>query len=326
MRRREFIGLIGGAAAWPLAAKAQHGARVRQIAMLRGESENEQSRIEMAAFREGMAKLGWIEDRNLRIVVGYGASDLGRIRAVAAELVSPGPDLVVANTTSAIKALQQQTRIIPIVFVGVGDPVANGVVGSLARPDGNATGFTNFYPSLGGIWLGLLKGAAPAVTRIAILFNPETYFGSQVDAIAEAASSLAVELLKLPYHDALDLVRVIDGFAGEPNSGLLVVPDITNLNNNSMIVRLAQQHRLPAIYTAPIYAVDGGLLAYGADTVEPFRLAAGYVDRLLRGAKVSELPVQFPTKFELVVNLKTAKAIGLTIPETFLLRANRVIE
>jgi putative ABC transport system substrate-binding protein len=325
MRRREFLDLIGGAAAWPLAANAQQ-AHVRQIAMLRGESENEQSRIEMAAFRDGMAKLGWIEGRNLRIVVGYGASDLGRIRAVAAELVSPGPDLVVANTTSAIKAVQQQTRIIPIVFVGVGDPVANGVVGSLARPDGNATGFTSFYPSLGGIWLALLKGAAPAVTRIAILFNPETYFGSQVDSIAEAASSLAVELLKLPYHDALDLVRVIDRFAAEPNSGLLVVPDITNLNNISMIVRLAQQHRLPAIYTAPIYAVDGGLLAYGADSVESFRLAAGYVDRLLRGTKVSELPVQFPTKFELVVNLKTAKAIGLTIPETFLLRANRVIE
>jgi putative tryptophan/tyrosine transport system substrate-binding protein len=326
MRRRDFIAGLGSAAVWPLPARAQRSDRVRQIAWLRGESENAQSRAEIATFREGMANLGWDEGSNLRIAVRYGDVDLTRIRVIAAELISLGPDVIVASTTSAIKAAQQQTRSIPIIFVGVGDPVANGVVGNIARPDGNATGFSNYYPSLGQKWVSLLKEAVPRTTRVAILFNPETYFGSQVQAMTEAASSLNVELIKLPHRGAIDIVRAIDGFASGPNSALLVVPDVANLSNISLIIRLAQQHRLPAIYTSPIYAVEGGLLAYGADSLEPFRRAPTYVDRLLRGAKVSELPVQFPTKFELVINLKTAKTLGLEIPETLLAIADEVIK
>ena len=326
MRRREFIAALAAASTWPLAARAQQSDRVRQIAWLRGESENAQSRAEIAAFREGMANLGWDEGSNLRIAVRYGGVDLTRLRIIAAELISPGPDVIVASTTSAIKAAQQQTRSIPIIFVGVGDPVANGVVGNIARPDGNATGFSNFYPSLGQKWVSLLKEAVPRTTRVAILFNPETYFGSQVQAMTEAASSLNIELIKLPYRGAIEIVRAIDGFASGPNGALLVVPDVANLSNISLIIGLAQHHRLPAIYASPIYAVEGGLLAYGADSLEPFRRAPTYVDRLLRGAKVSELPVQFPTKFDQVINLKTAKALGLEIPETLLAIADEVIK
>jgi ABC-type uncharacterized transport system substrate-binding protein len=333
MQRREFITLLGGtAAAWPLAARAQQDGRVRRIAALLGEAPTERASASFPAFREAIAKLGWIEGRNLRIDLRAGASDPNQIRAAAAELVGLAPDAIVTSTVAATRAMQQQTQSIPIIFTGVGgDPVAARIVESIARPEGNTTGFTNLFNSISGKWMELLKEAAPRVARVALIFNPAFSIGALTGgdgyiAHAEAAApALGVQLIKMPVRNDLELARAIDAFGGEQNGGLLVLPPPAV--NVGLLNRLAAQHRLPGIYPDRVFVVRGeGLMSYASVAADRYRGAASYVDRILRGTKVNELPVQFPTKFELVVNLKTAKAIGLTIPEAFLLRADEVIE
>jgi putative tryptophan/tyrosine transport system substrate-binding protein len=333
MRRREFITGLGSAmAVWPLIARAQQAGRMRRVGVLTAFSENDQTgQTYIAGFREELAKLGWVEERNMRFDLRFGGTDADRIRAYAAELVRLGPDVIVTGSAAVTREVQQQTRTIPIVITGVGDPIVNGIVNSLARPEGNTTGVTNLYPSIGGKWLELLKEAAPRVERVGILELPYIAQGNSAGygysaSIVEAARVLAVKAIKLPYRDAVDIVHAIDAFASEPNGGLIVLPPPPTAANRETIFRLAAQHRLPAIYQSRFYAAEGGLMAYGSNSADNFRRASSFVDRILRGAKVGELPVEFPTKFELVVNLKAAKAMELTIPESFLLRADEVIE
>jgi putative tryptophan/tyrosine transport system substrate-binding protein len=337
MQRRKFITLLGGAAAaapLPRVARAQQDGRVRRIAVLDGTPSTERGTVgqaDLAAFRESLTKLGWIEGRNLRIDLRGGVLDLNGFRAAAAELIGLALDVIVTRSAAATRAMQQQTKSIPIIFSGVGgDPVATGIVGSIARPEGNTTGFTNSFNSISGKWMELLKEAAPRVARVALIFNPESSpnfarGGGYGAAIEAAAPVLGVQLINTPVRDAVELVRAVDAFAGEQNVGLLWVPSPVTFNRE-LLIRLAAQHRLPAIYDHRSWVTEGGLMSYGSNLADVYRSAASYVDRILRGAKVSDLPVQFPTKFELVVNLKTAKAIGLTIPEAFLLRVDELIE
>jgi putative tryptophan/tyrosine transport system substrate-binding protein len=327
MRRRDFLTLLGGAAAWPLAARAQQEGRARQIAILMAGLEDSRGPdARLAAMREGLAKLGWIEGRNLRIAVRFIADDTDRRRAFAAELVALAPDVLVTNasTTQAVQAL---TQTIPIVIAQGGDPVAAGLIKNIVRPEGNITAFSAPEPSIAGKWLELLKEAAPHLTRVAVLFNPE--FGptapTYLAAIEAAAPALGMQVIRTPVRNAIEAVRAIDAFAVEPNGGLLVLPPSTGLYRET-IVPLAEEHRLPAIYPVRENVVDGGLMCYAQDILDQYRRAASYVDRLLRGAKVAELPVQYPTSYQLVINLKAAKAIGLTIPGQLLLRASELIE
>jgi putative ABC transport system substrate-binding protein len=332
MQRRSFLTLLGGAAAaWPTAARGQQRERMRRIAVLTGGAEGDPyQKPRLAALWEGLTKLGWAEGRNLRIDLRYGAGDLNRIRTYAAELVSLAPEVIVTSTTATTIAVQQQTKTIPIVFTSGGDPVAGGVVRNIARPEGNATGFSAIFENaIAGKWLELLKEAAPRLTRVALIFDAGLFSRisqGYISLLEEAAPTFALQAIKMPVRDGIDIVRAIDAFAAEPNGGLLVLPPAPQGANLETIIRLAAQHRLPTIYSLRDIATAGGLMSYGPDAADRNRRAATYVDRILRGAKVSELPVQFPTKFELVVNLKTAKAIGLTIPEAFLLRADEVIE
>jgi putative ABC transport system substrate-binding protein len=328
MQRRHFLTLLGAsAAAWPRAARAQQDGRVRWVGVLHSEATEDDSvtRDRVAALRDGLAKLGWIEGRNLRIDLRFTAGDPDRMRAYAVQLVSLAPDVIVTSSVSVTKAMQQQTQTIPIVMAGGGDPVGNGVLQNISRPEGNTTGFATALDSLGGKWLELIKEAAPRITRVAVVFNPQTVAPGYFPSIEAAAPLLGVEAIKTPVLDPLETVRAIDAFAIEPNGCLLVVP-ILPVDSYLMLHRVAAQHRLPSIHASRLRVVDGGLMTYAPDYPDIFRRAANYVDRLLRGAKVSDLPVQYPTKFELVVNLKTAKAIGLTIPEAFLLRADELIE
>jgi putative ABC transport system substrate-binding protein len=328
MKRRDFIAFLGSAATWPLAASAQQADRMHRVAMLAAGTEYDQSQASIAAFRDGLAKLGWVEARNLLIDLRFGAGDLGRFRAYAAELVSLAPDVIVTNSGATTRVLQQQTQTIPIVFTSGGDPAANGLVQNIARPEGNTTGFSAYEPSVAGKWLGLLKEAAPHLARVAVIFNPEIAVTapSYIASIEAAAPALAVQaIIKMPVRNAVDIVRRIDAFATEANAGLLMLPP-SAAGNVETIIQLAAQHRLPAIYFSRGNVPAGGLIAYGPDNPDLSRRAAFYIDRLLRGAKVSELPVQFPTKYELVINVRTAKAIGLAIPESLLLRADELIE
>jgi putative ABC transport system substrate-binding protein len=330
MRRRKFITLLGGAAAaWPLAARAQQPDGMRRIGVLLGGAENDPgSPATTAALREGLAKLGWIEGRNLRIDLRFGAGDPDRIRAHAAELVSLAPDVIIASGGAATRAAQQQTQAVPIVLTA-GDAAANGLVRNIARPEGNMTGFSTAEPSIAGKWLGLLKEAVPRLASVAIIFNPEIAATgpNYIASIEAAAPALAVQaVIKTPIHDAVDIVRAIDAFATAQDGGLILLPPPLAGAGLDAVLRLAAQHRLPAIYPDRRNVAAGGLMSYDSDRVDLARRAASYVDRLLRGAKVAELPVQFPAKFELVVNLKTAKALGHTIPESFLVRADEVIE
>ena len=327
MRRREFITLLGGATAWPLTAQAQQDERMRRIAMLVGSTEDDQAgQTYIAAFRDGLAKLGWVEARNLRIDLRFGGGDAGRLRSYAAELVSLAPDVIVTNGRATTRAVQQQTQTIPIVSLGVGDPVANDIVKSLSRPEGNTTGVTNLFPSISGKWPELLKEAAPRVERVALIYNTQVASDQYLPSIEEAARLLAVKAIKTPYLDAVDLVHGIEAFALEPNGGLIIMPPVPTGANRGTILRLAAQHRLPSIYPNKDLAAEGGLMAYGSDVVDEFRRAAYFVDRILRGTMVSDLPVEFPTKFELVINLKAARGLGLTVPPSLLARANEVIE
>jgi len=327
MKRRDFITLTGGAVAWPLAALAQQGDRVRRVGVLPQLVEAD-SFDDLAAFREALAKLGWIEDRNLRVDVRFGV-DPERIRTVAAELVDLAPDVIVTAGVVTTREMQRQTQTIPIVIAGVGDPSANGIIKNIAHPEGNITGITNLFASVGGKWLELLKEAFPKIKTVGLIYNTQLNAvpgGYYISSVEEAARALTIKLIKLPYQDAVDITHGIDEFAAEPNSGLIVLPPPTTPANRAVIRRLAAQHHLPAIWFDKQYVVEGGLLGYGSNDPDRWRHAASFVDRLLRGAKVSELPLEFPTRFELLINLRTAKAIGLTIPEAFLSRADEVIE
>ena len=325
MKRRDFITLLSGAAAaWPLAARAQQRERIGRVGVLNSETgTNAMWPAEIGAFREGLARSGWVEGRNLLIEIRHGAGDAARFRALAVELVSLAPDVIVTTSGATTRAIQGQTKTIPIVFTGSGDPVATGIVMNIARPEANTTGFVNLHASIGGKWVELLKEAVPSLARIGAIFNPDIAAGSYFPAIETAAAALGLQLSKIPVRTAVEIVRGIDGFAVEQNGGLIAVPPPVHPET---IIEVAAQHRLPAIYVSRLEMADGGLMAYGSNPFDRFRGAAGYVDRLLRGAKANELAVQFPTKFELVVNLKTANAIGFTIPGALLSRADEVIE
>jgi putative ABC transport system substrate-binding protein len=326
IRRREFITLLGGAAAWPLAARAQQPA-VRRIGVLMNRAAGDpdgQSRL--TAFRQGLQRLGWTDGSNFRIDIRWGEDVVDRQRKAAAELVALAPDIVLASGTLSVAELQTISRTLPIVFAAVTDPVGAGFVDSLARPGGNATGFMIYEYSLGAKWLELLKQVAPNVTRVAIARNPANPAGIAVfGAIQNAAQSLGVEVSPVGVRDADETERTLAAFARSPNGGLIVTPTVISVHRDLMIT-LATRYKLPAIYTLRYMAVGGGLISYGPILDEQFRLAAGYIDRILKGEKPANLPVQAPTKYELVINLKTAKALGLEVPPTLLARADEVIE
>jgi putative ABC transport system substrate-binding protein len=328
--RREFITLLGGtAAAWPLAAGAQQRERMRRIGVVMANVEGDPSGFEsVTAFAQRLAELGWSIGRNLRIDIRWDASDADRRRKYAEELVALSPDVVLATAGSIVGALQQASRTVPIVFVTTIDPVGGGWVESLARPGGNATGFTSYEFSMGGKRLELLKEIAPRMTRVAVIRDPTVPAGSGgFAAIQTAAPLFRVEATPIGVRDADEIERGVAAFAQGPNGGLIVVgPPSSIFLHRDLIITLAARHRLPAVYTNKLFVTSGGLTSYGADSIDQYRLAAGYVDRILKGEKPADLPVQAPTKFELVINLKAAKAIGLTIPETFLVRADEVIE
>jgi putative ABC transport system substrate-binding protein len=329
MRRREFITLLGGAAAaWPLAARAQQGARMRRIAVfMPGVADDPEYEVRIAAFLQGLGELGWVVGRNVRIDYRWGANDVERYRAIAAELIALSPDVALAFGYATASALQKATRSVPIVFASVTDPVGGGLVASLARPGGNTTGFVTSEFGFAGKWLELLKEVAPRVTRVAVLRNAAV--ASQIalfGSIQSVAPSLGVELRPIDTRDAGEIERAVAAFAGEPNGGLIAASGSGVLLHRELIVALAARHRLPAVYAYRGHVASGGLISYSSDQVDNFRQAAGYVSRILKGEKPADLPVQAPTKYELVINLKTARALGLEVPPTLLGRADEVIE
>jgi putative tryptophan/tyrosine transport system substrate-binding protein len=328
MRRREFIALIGGAAAaWPVDVRAQPSERVRRIGIVwRGNVTEGVVEAQEGALRSELANLGWTEGRNVQFDVRYSSDDPDRIRAHADELVSLNPDIIAASSFPVAQAVLQRTRTIPVVFVNVGDPVAGGLVKSIARPEGNATGITSLFQSLGGKWLELLKEAAPHTARAALVFAPENVNKQYFVGIDATAEQLAIKAVRIPYRNAAELHRAIDAFAAEPNGALLMVPPPPDPATGELINQLAVKYRLPAIYSSKYYVARGGMISYGAPLVESYRIAATYIDRILRGSRINELPVQFPNKLELAINVKTAKAIGLTLPRLLLLRADDLIE
>jgi putative ABC transport system substrate-binding protein len=329
MRRRDFIAGLGGAALLPHTASSQQDGSVRRLGVLDSSTEGEPvSRYFIATIREGLAKLGWAEGRNLRIDVRHTANAADRIAAMAVELVALEPHVIVANSGATIRALQRQTRSIPIAFVGGGDVALNGMVKNIAQPEGNATGITNLSYSIGSKWLELLKEVVPSLEWAAVISDDRVSpTGAGYAAVIEAAARvLPVRINRIASHEAFELVRAIDRFAAEPNGGLIIVPAFPPPEIRKLINQLATQHRLPTIYGAIRLAEEGGLLSYGSNLNDMMMRLPYYIDRLFRGAKVNQLPVEYPTRFELAVNLKTAKAIGLAIPESFLLRANEVIE
>jgi ABC-type uncharacterized transport system substrate-binding protein len=329
MSRREFITLLGGATvAWPLAARAQQGERVRRIGVLMSTAvDDPQDPARLAAFAQGLQELGWTIGRNLRIDYRWGASSPDNTRKYAAELAALAPDVMLASGTIALAAVQQISHTIPVVFVNLIDPVSGGFVESLARPGGNTTGFLLFEYGISGKWLELLKEIAPRVTRVAVLRDPtQVSGGGQLGAIQSAASQLGVEFRPVGVRDAREIERGITDFARGSNGGLIVTAGTQARDHRELIIGLAAQHRVPAVYFNRLFVEAGGLISYGADTIDPLRRAANYVDRILKGEKPSDLPVQAPTKYDLVLNLKTAKALGLDVPPTLLARADEVIE
>ena len=330
MRRREFITLLGGAAVgWPLSARAQQPERVRRIGVLVAYAESDpEAQARIAAFRQGLRGLGWIEGQNLRMELGWGTGESDRARASVAELISLAPDLIVAHGTPALTALYRATRTIPVVFVSVIDPVGAGYVQSLPQPGGNITGFSTFEPEIGGKWLELLKEIAPGLSRVAGVLDPDFKgFAGVWGAIEKMAPRFGFEVKNLPFRAPTDdLESAVAKFAQEPGGGLIVLPTALNAVQRNRIFSSAARGGLPAMYAFRFYATDGGLMSYGIDTVDLFRRGASYVDRILRGEKPADLPVQAPTKFEMVINLKTARALGLEVPPTLLARADEVIE
>jgi len=329
MRRREFITLVGGAAAWPMAARAQQNERVRRIGVLvASPADDAEWKARLAAFNDGLAQLGWIEGRNVRVDTRWATTNADDLRKQAAELVATTPDvLVAASGTTSIAPLLQATRTVPIVFAIVVDPVGAGFVASLARPGGNATGFTMFEYGMSGKWLELLKQIAPGVTRAAVLRDPAIASGiGQFGAIQAVAPSLGVELSPVDVRDAPEIERAVAAFAGIPNGGLVVTASPSSTIHRDLIIALAARHKLPAVYWERFYVAAGGLISYGPDRLDQYRQAAGYVDRILKGEKAADLPVQVPTKFQIVINQRTAKALGISVPQSILARADEVIE
>jgi len=326
--RRELLAALGGAVAWPLAARAQQPERVRRIGVLMNLApDDREGQSRLAAFQEGLQQLGWIEGRNVRLDIRWGAGDAERFRTYSTELVALAPDLILAASGTTVPPLLRATRSVPIVFVQTADPVGNGYVASLARPGGNATGFTNIEYGMSAKWLELLKQIAPAVTRAAVLRDATDPTGiGQWAGLQTVAPSFAIELTPIGVHDADEIVAGVASFARAPNSALIVTASAPTAVHRELIVALAARHRLPAVYAYRYHVTSGGLISYGPDTIDPYVRAAGYVDRILKGENPSELPVQAPTKYELAINLKTAKSLGLNVPETLLARADEVIE
>jgi putative tryptophan/tyrosine transport system substrate-binding protein len=329
VKRREFITLLGGAAAsWPLGARAQQPDRVRRIGVLMNiAADDPDSPIRLAALLQGLQQLGWTVGQNIQIDYRWGGGSAELMRKYAVELVALAPDVILAHSSAAVAPLLEATRTVPIVFAVVADPVGAGYVESLARPGGNATGFTNFEYTIAGKWLELLKDVAPGVTRAAVLRESAIAAGpAQFGAIRAVAQSLGVEVRPVEVRDSGEIERAITAFARGSNDGLIVTGSPAAIVHRALIVALAARHRLPAVYNTRIFVTSGGLISYGADNIDPFRRAAGYIDRILKGEKPADLPVQAPTKLELVINLKTAKALGLNIPDSVLARADEVIE
>ena len=329
MTRREFITLLGGAAAaWPLTARAQQREQMRRIGVLMNlTADDAEGQGRLAAFMQGLQEAGWSVGRNVRVDLRWGGGDPELYRSHAAELVALAPDVFLAAGAIVARALQRATRTIPIVFANAVDPVGMGFVASLARPGGNATGFTIFEFSMGGKWLELLKQIAPGITRAAVLRDPSLASGAgEFGAVQTVAPSFGVELHPVDVRDADEMDRAITAFASESNGGLIVTQNATAILHRKLIIALAARHRLPAIYAYSSFVTDGGLISYGPDSMDGYRRAAGYVDRILKGAKSADLPVQAPVKYELAINLKTARALGLEVPPSVLARATEVIE
>jgi putative tryptophan/tyrosine transport system substrate-binding protein len=328
LKRRNFITLLGGAAAaWPLAGRAQTK-RMRRIGILMGlVASDPEAQSRVTAFENGLRELGWVKERNLSIEYRW-AGDGNVLRDHAAELLAMGPDLILANSTPVTVALREQSRAVPIVFTQVVDPVGQGLVSNLAHPGGNVTGFTSFEFSIGTKWLEALKQTAPRVTPVTLVFNPQSapYADLFIRPVEAAAPSFSVALIRAAVRDPVDVDHVFDALAREPNGGLMVLPDLSMSNYRQAIIALAARYRVPAVYPFRYFAASGGLMSYGTDVTEVFRRAAGYVDRILKGTSPGELPIQAPTKYELVINLKTAKALDLEVPPMLIARADEVIE
>jgi putative tryptophan/tyrosine transport system substrate-binding protein len=329
MRRREFITFLGGAAsAWPLAARAQQGERMRRVGVLMNLAEGDsEGQARVAAFREALRKLGWTEGREVQIDYRWFAGDPDRARAYAAELVKLKPDVIFAAASSSLAPLQRETRSVPIVFAQVADPVAAGFVASMARPGGNITGFAQFEYAIGAKWLELLKQIAPQVTRVAIIYDPANPEAKEYLPVIEAAAqSFGVQVFISAVRDAAEIERAIEEFTREPNGGLIPLPTPLMAVHRDLIISLARRHRLPNVFALRYYPMSGGLASYGIDNIELYRRAASYVDRILKGEKPGDLPIQQGTKFELVINLRTAKELGLDPPISLLARTDEVIE
>jgi len=329
MRRREFITLLGGAAVWPIAAHAQQGERMRRASVLMAYVESDTGAQEWTkAFDDSLQELGWNNGRNIQLDYRWAGPNPDRLRGDAEELVRLSPDVLLAGATPAVIALQHATRSIPIVFANVADPVGQGLIASFARPGGNTTGFGGFDFSIAGKWVQTIKEIAPAVARIGVIFNPETgpYNVSLLPFVETASGPLNVKPITTAIHDSDRIAQTLEKLAEEPNTGLIVLPSAMFTTYREIIITTAARLRLPTVYPFSFFAQSGGLLSYGFNVRDMFMRAAGYVDRILRGAKVSDLPAQQPTKFELIVNLKTAKALGLMVPPTLLARADEVIE
>jgi putative ABC transport system substrate-binding protein len=326
MRRRDFITLVGGSAvAWPLALRAQQSGQMRRIGVLMPFArDNSDGQARIAAFLQGLQKLGWAEGSNLQIEYRWGTGDLQK---TATELVALSPDVIFTNTIPAVAALQQATRSVPIVFANVTDPVSGGFVDSLAKPGGNITGFTVYDYSMASKWVELLKEIAPDVTHVGVIRDPTvTVSTGQLGVIQSAARTLGLEVSPLGGRDARDIERTVTEFAGGSNRGLITLVSPLTVNNRDLVISLAARHRLPTVYVYRFFVTDGGLISYGVDPIDQHRQAAGYVDRILKGEKPADLPVQSATKYELVINLKTAKALGLTVKPSLLSRADEIIE
>ncbi|MGA7386858.1 MAG: ABC transporter substrate-binding protein [Pseudolabrys sp.] len=325
--RRELIVALGIAAAWPLAVSAQKSVMSR-IGLVTAYKESDPAGQAMiAAFRQELQKLGWMEGRNIAIDIRYATDDPNQIRALAVELMGLKPDLMVSNSNSVTAILQAEVRTVPLVFISVASPIGSGFVTNIARPTGNVTGFANWEPSIGSKWLEILKEIAPHVERVGLILHPETLPNIEILKAAEAAApSLKVEVTALGVHNADEIARAVGAFATAPDRGLIIVPHAVTVLNSNLIVELSARYRLPAIYSFTSHARAGGLVSYGFDQINQFRQGATYVDRILKGAKPADLPVQYPAKYDLIINLKTAKALGLTIPHSFLQRADEVID